>query len=154
MVWLSDERREEYLNQIRDMAVRRESQTPAPVVFEGNAPADMADNHLLHQLLSDAATCRTEKRSAGAASAPRAWLGDALAINDLTAAAFRRQNGSNLLIVGQQDQMALGVLTSAVISLAAQSAAARFTLIDARQSERRRPASGRSCRTPCRRRCA
>jgi hypothetical protein len=115
------------------MAVQRESQAPAPVIFEGNAPADIADNHLLRRLLSDAAAPDGEAVAANAA--PRAWLGDALAINDLTAAAFRRQNGSNLLIVGQQDQMALGVLTSSVISLAAQSAAARFTLIDARQSE-------------------
>ena len=133
VVWLSDERKEEYLNQIRDMAVRRESQTPASVVFEGNAPADIADNHLLHQLLIDAANLPEGETTAGAAS-HRAWLGDALAINDLTAATFRRQNGSNLLIVGQQEVMALGVLTSAVISLAAQSADARFTLIDARQS--------------------
>jgi DNA segregation ATPase FtsK/SpoIIIE, S-DNA-T family len=133
VVWLSDERREEYLNQIRDMAVQQESQAPAPVIFEGNAPADIADNHLLHHLLSEAAAPDGEAVAANAS--PRAWLGDALAINDLTAAFFRRQNGSNLLVVGQQDPMALGVLTSAVISLAAQAPAARFTLIDARQSE-------------------
>ncbi len=134
VVWLSDESREEYLNQIRDMAVQRESQAPAPVIFEGNAPAEVADNHLLRQLLSDSAA-PPDGETVAANASPRAWLGDALAINDLTAAAFRRQNGSNLLIVGQQDQMALGVLTSAIISLAAQSLAARFTLIDARQSE-------------------
>jgi DNA segregation ATPase FtsK/SpoIIIE, S-DNA-T family len=134
VVWLSDERREEYLNQIRDMAVHRESQAPAPVIFEGNAPADVADNHQLRQLLIDAARL-PEGEAAAPSASPRAWLGDALAINDLTAAVFRRQNGSNLLIVGQQDQMALGVLTSAVVSLAAQTAAARFILIDGRQSE-------------------
>ena len=48
---------------------------------------------------------------------------------------FRRQNGSNLLIVGQQDQTALGMLTSAVVSLAAQSPAARFYLVDGRRAE-------------------
>jgi hypothetical protein len=134
VVWLSDERREEYLNQIRDMAVHRESQAPAPVIFEGNAPADVADNHQLRQLLIDAARL-PEGEAAASSTSNRAWLGDALAINDLTAAVFRRQNGSNLLIVGQQDQMALGVLTSAVVSLAAQTAGAQFILIDGRQSE-------------------
>jgi hypothetical protein len=145
VVWLSDDRREEYLNQIRDMAVQRESQAPAPVVFEGNAPADVADNHLLRQLLSDAAHL-PEGETAASSTSNRAWLGDALAINDLTAADFRRQNGSNLLIVGQQDQMALGVLTSAVVSLAAQTTAARFILIDGRQSEA--PTTGLWSRLP------
>ncbi len=135
VVWLSDERKEEYLNQIRDLAVQRESQAPAPVVFEGNARRPTWRKTICcGSSLTDAAGLPDGEMVAANAS-PRAWLGDALAINDLTAAAFRRQNGSNLLIIGQQDQMALGVLTSAVISLAAQSPGARFTLIDARQSE-------------------
>ena len=133
VVWLSDERREEYLNQIRNMAVQRALRLPAPVVFEGNASADVTENHLLRQLLAD--PVRAAEEPAASSTSARAWLGDALAINDLTAAVFRRQNGSNLLIVGQQDQTALGMLTSAVVSLAAQSPAARFYLVDGRQGE-------------------
>jgi exonuclease VII large subunit len=133
VVWISDERREEYLNRIHNLAASCAASLSGispPVVFEGNAPADVSDNHQLRQLLSEAA------RGEPAASAPlRAWLGDALAINDLTAAVFRRQNGSNLLVVGQQDQAALGLLTSAVVSLAAQAPAARFFLLDGRQAE-------------------
>ncbi len=132
VVWLSDDRREQYLNQIREMAEHRALRLPAPVVFEGNASADVAENHLLRQLLA----APDGREGSPAASAPaRAWLGDALAINDLTAAVFRRQNASNLLIVGQQDQTALGMLTSAVVSLAAQAPAARFYLVDGRVAE-------------------
>ena len=126
VVWLSDERREQYLNQIRERAIHQALRLPAPVVFEGNASADVADNHLLRQALSEPA-------AEGTAPA-RAWLGDALAINDVTTAVFRRQNASNLLIVGQQDQAALGMLTAAVVSLAAQAPAARFFLVDGRQA--------------------
>jgi DNA segregation ATPase FtsK/SpoIIIE, S-DNA-T family len=50
----------------------------------------------------------------------RAWLGAAVAIKDPTDAVFRPQGGSNLLIVGQQDELALGILSSSVLSLAAQ----------------------------------
>ncbi|HVS40339.1 MAG TPA: FtsK/SpoIIIE domain-containing protein, partial [Gemmataceae bacterium] len=131
VVWLSDERREEYLTQISDMAVSQGTQAPPPVVFEGNAAADVGENHLLRQLLAEAAL--QERTSSNPAL--RAWLGDALAINDVTAAFFRRQNGSNLLVVGQQDQAALGLFTAAVVSLAAQAPGARFHLIDGRQAE-------------------
>ena len=93
------------------------------------------------------ASCSARRRRESRASTPlRAWLGDALAINDLTAAVFRPQNGSNLLVVGQQDAAALGMFTSAVVSLAAQSPAARFFLIDGRLAEA--PSAGPWSRLP------
>ena len=50
----------------------------------------------------------------------QAWLGEAVAIKDPTAAVFRPQSGSNLLIVGQNDEAALGILATSLLSLAAQ----------------------------------
>ena len=50
----------------------------------------------------------------------QAWLGAAVAIKDPTAAAFLRQNGSNLLMVGHREEAALGVLAACFVSLAAQ----------------------------------
>jgi S-DNA-T family DNA segregation ATPase FtsK/SpoIIIE len=47
-------------------------------------------------------------------------LGDAVAIKDPTAAVFRMVGGNNLLMVGQQDEAALTITASALISLAAQ----------------------------------
>jgi hypothetical protein len=140
VVWLSDERREEYLARISDLARRRAPLAAPPVVFEGNAPADAADNHLLRRLLEappspqPLSPGRRGARGEGAAPA-RAWLGDALALNDRTAAVFRRQNGSHLLIVGQQEQAALGMLTAAVVGLAAQAPAARFFVVDGRRAD-------------------
>jgi hypothetical protein len=52
-----------------------------------------------------------------------AWLGDALAIKDPTAAVFRPQSGSNLLVIGQQAEAARAILTAAAVALAAQFSA-------------------------------
>jgi hypothetical protein len=59
-----------------------------------------------------------------------------LALKDPTAVAFRRQHGSNLLIVGQQDETALGLMATAAIGLAGHACAARFYVVDASQAGR------------------
>jgi hypothetical protein len=113
VVWLADERREEYLLKIRERAGKLRRSFPPLLVFEGNAPADPARNGLLHDLLA-ASSWPHERR------AFQAWLGEAIAIKDPTAALFRPQSGGNLLVVGQQDDAALGMLATALVSLAAQ----------------------------------
>jgi hypothetical protein len=111
VVWLSEDDREVYLKRVQDMD---RGHGPRPqIVFEGNAPADVSKNHLLTELLQDPAR-RPARR------ARSAWLGEAMAIKDPTAAVFRPQSGSNLLMVGQHEEPALGVLATALISLAAQ----------------------------------
>ncbi len=135
VVWLPEARREEYLARLREMAQGR---PPLPtVVFEGNAPADVRRNHLLAGLLQ-APPAHTEEVSRRATPA---WLGEAMALTDQTAAVFRRQNGSNLVIVGQQDVAALGMVGTAVLSLAAQvppdvapPASAFFYVVDGSQA--------------------
>ena len=42
VVWLSDERREEYLPRIHERALQQKRARPPQLVFEGNAPADPA----------------------------------------------------------------------------------------------------------------
>ena len=95
-----------------------------PIVFEGNAPANVRDNPVLRGLL-DAPAVR-------AASFARAWLGAANSIKGPTEAVFRRQSGNHLLIVGQREEAALGMLGVALVSLAAQypKPAARFFVFD------------------------
>ena len=104
VVWLSDERREAYLKQLHE---RAQEQKPilsrTPIVFEGDAPADLARNPLLRSRL-DSPTWPESPRSA------QAWVGDAISIKDPTSALFRRQGGNHLLIVGQNEEAALGVI--------------------------------------------
>ncbi len=112
--WLSDESRESYLGRVRDLAKRHDYAPAEPqIVFEGNVPADLAGNHLLQQLLE-------QPNWPAPARVVYAWMGEPVAIKAPTAAALRRQSGANLLVVGQREESALGVIASSLISLAAQ----------------------------------
>ena len=113
VVWLPDHQREDYLHRLAELARSRRASYPPPTVFEGNVAADAADNQRLRELLEAGPP-------AASSTAPTAWLGAAVAIKDPTSVAFRRQGGSNLLIVGQHEEMALGILHSGLVSLATQ----------------------------------
>jgi DNA segregation ATPase FtsK/SpoIIIE, S-DNA-T family len=118
VVWLSDERREEYLIELRELADKevaadRINVPTPPIVFEGNIPSDLTRNRALSEMLR-AADWPVQ-------STPiHAWLGDAIAIKDPTAAVLRPQSGSNLLVVGQREESVLGMLAASFVSLAAQ----------------------------------
>jgi ABC-type multidrug transport system fused ATPase/permease subunit len=130
VVWLPDEKREEHLKHLRQLARQRKmTLTPPPqIIFEGNAPADVAKNPLLTPILRSAvwpAQARTTQ----------AWLGEAIAIKEPTTAVFRRQTGRNLIMIGQHEDAALGILATALVGLAAQHApsaenGARFYIAD------------------------
>ena len=137
VVWLSDHERETYLRQIEELAQAENIHAPPPIIFEGNASADPSENQLLRELLQATPGKQVDL-------APRAWLGAAVAIQDPTSVVFQRQAGSNLLIVGQQEEAATGVLASCLISLAAGMPAsdnhgdadtARFYLLDGNRKE-------------------
>jgi DNA segregation ATPase FtsK/SpoIIIE-like protein len=120
VVWLSDQQRESYLERLAALAIAR-GLTPKPLtIFEGNAPADPRENGQLVELLARPATERT--------LAPRIWLGAAVAIKDPTDVVFHRQGGNNLLIVGQQEELALGILANSLIALGSQLRSGLFVL--------------------------
>ncbi|WP_161967397.1 FtsK/SpoIIIE domain-containing protein [Fimbriiglobus ruber] len=129
VVWLSEDLRERYLVNMRDRAA--DKGYPAPLVFEGSSAADMSRNVPLSRLLAAA----PDQIPAGP---PTAWLGEAIAIKDPTAAVFRPQSAANMLMLGQHEEGALGLATAALVALAARfrpSAAApgstrTFTVVD------------------------
>ncbi|HEX3997120.1 MAG TPA: FtsK/SpoIIIE domain-containing protein [Pirellulales bacterium] len=145
VVWLSDQKREDYLKRIRAVADRQtERWRNWQIVFEGNVPAVVSRNPRLQELL------HAPNWSEPPAGGPQAWLGEAIAIKDPTAAPFRPQNGCNLLLIGQRDEAALGIMATSLLSLAAQlspagaensnghpaSASARFYVVEASRAER------------------
>ena len=67
------------------------------LVFEGNLPAVVEKNPLLNEALA-APAWPDDVRVA------TAWVGDAIAIKDPTDVVFRRQAGSHVLLIGQQDE--------------------------------------------------
>jgi S-DNA-T family DNA segregation ATPase FtsK/SpoIIIE len=115
VVWLDDDRREDYLQRVHDLvAERRPLPKPPQLVFEGNVAADPGKNHLLEDLLRAPAWPAVPPR------AVHAWLGEPMTIKEPTSATFRPQSASNLLVVGQQDDAALATLVLSLVSLAAQ----------------------------------
>ena len=126
VVWLPEQVREDSLAQIRTLAKKRGYKPVEPmIVFEGSVPADASRNHLLTEHL--------EAPEFASVSPPSAWLGDAVAIKGPTAATFKRQAASNLIIVGQRAESAMAILGVSMIALAAQHAPdeAAFYLFDA-----------------------
>ena len=123
-VCLSDKTRDGYLEKIRERADKNANQYPGPIVFEGNAPADVRENFPLRTALGKIA----EQIPAQAG----AWLGAPNSIKGPTEAIFKRQSGSNLLVVGQSEERTLTILSVALVSLAAQfpRSAARFVVLD------------------------
>jgi hypothetical protein len=140
VVWLPDQVRESYLAKVRARADLEQVQSlkskvqspgsdggvlyPGPIVFEGNAPADVRENALLRVLL--------EAPSVKPAAAGRIWLGAPNSIKGPTEAAFQRQSGNNLLLVGQSDEAMLAMMSVGLVSLASQYplGTARFILFD------------------------
>ena len=113
VVWLGEQQRLDRLAEVTELHEQTGPPVSAAIVFEGNTPADLAENKSLCDLLD----------TPPGESPPlvqKAWLGAAVAIKDPTSATFARHAGSNLLVVGHREEAALGVLTSAVVSLAVQ----------------------------------
>ena len=113
VVWLSEERREDYLRKLSDMAVARNLNNGSQIVFEGNVPADITRNTLLRDVIQQP---RWPDRTLAATT----WLGEAIAIKDPTAAVFRPQTGNHLALIGQQGEGSLAMMMTMIVSLAAQ----------------------------------
>jgi energy-coupling factor transporter ATP-binding protein EcfA2 len=112
VVWLPDAERDGYLEQIGALAERQGLACAPPVVFEGNADADPAENPELNALLASA-------QWSSSPGVSKAWLGAPVAIQAPTCVEFARAGGNNLLAVGHREEAAAGVLGAAVLSLAA-----------------------------------
>jgi hypothetical protein len=114
VAWLPDEQRDEFLTKVLDKTKRENAFYGEPaVVFEGNAPADITKNRALIKLLEQGGAKQTP-------TAPLAWMGEPVAIKDPTGIPMRRQSGSNVLIVGQADELAQAIMVSGMVALAAQ----------------------------------
>jgi energy-coupling factor transporter ATP-binding protein EcfA2 len=129
VVWLPDRERQSYLAQIRERQAAEEIVVEPAIVFEGNVPAEPLQNDALVALVADGVNQLVAE--------PKIWLGSAVRIEPPTQMTFRHQGGNNLLIVGQDEPLALGVLTTAVASLAAQlpGESPRITVIDGMRAE-------------------
>ena len=115
VAWLSKTTQDAHLAAIgrisKKLAVPREPM----IVFEGNMPANISNNPILARFMHAPFT-----NDNPAKQPPYAWLGEAVTIKDPTAVIFNRQNGVNLLMVGQQDFAMSGIVSAALLSLLVQ----------------------------------
>ncbi len=121
VAWLPDDLRDKLLGEVHAKAAASPAAPPGPIVFEGNAPADVRDNPLLVEAL------RTHPITPPLT--PRVWLGAPNSIKGPTEVVFRRQSGNNLLVVGQREEVALSMAAIALVSLAAQHPAKTLRLL-------------------------
>ncbi|MDA8377841.1 MAG: FtsK/SpoIIIE domain-containing protein [Planctomycetia bacterium] len=132
VAWLPDEKRDHYLEQISRRSALAAVQREPPVIFEGNAPADVGTNKHLAALLQSSTPVV-------APTAVQAWIGEPVAIKEPTVLTLRRQSGSNVLLVGQQEEQSLSVMVWALVSMAAQypSTGAKFHIMDGTAADSR-----------------
>jgi hypothetical protein len=125
VVWLPDEIRESHLTQLRQRADAAGPNHPGPLVFEGNAPADVRENAVLNQLLA-------RPQPGPLPGGIHFFLGAPNSIKGPATAIFKPQSGNHLLIAGQQDETVLALTAIGLVSLSAQHAAGgiRFVILD------------------------
>ena len=125
VVWLPDEVREKWLGKVREQAATSGRDYPDPIVFEGNAPAEIRENAPLRRRLEQGPATEIPAEA-------RAWLGAPNSIKGPTEALFRRLSGNNLMIVGQREESALSLIAISILSLASQHPVGgiRFLVLD------------------------
>jgi S-DNA-T family DNA segregation ATPase FtsK/SpoIIIE len=123
VAWLSENEHKRYLEAATAKARQAGFHSQEQVVFEGNQAAEIENKSPLFWSFIGAA-----KQTSAIA-----WLGEPIAIKNppITTVQFRQQSGTNLLMVGQQEQEALGMFITIFTSLLAQTPpqAAEFHII-------------------------
>jgi S-DNA-T family DNA segregation ATPase FtsK/SpoIIIE len=124
VAYLSDKVRDAYLKDLASKAGPYFKRFGYPIVFEGNAAADIQRNAKLMELLNSG-QWPANLGSAGALG----WMGDPVAIKDPTSIAFRRQAGTNVLIVGQAEEQSMAMVAAMMIGIAAQQGPTQASMV-------------------------
>ncbi len=122
--WLSEAQRDGCLARANELLRQQNLEITPPIVFEGNIPADITQNHQLQKLRANPPQKPPQSATA--------WLGEPVAIKEPTGVKFQSLSGANLMIIGQRDEAALGILAAALVSLAAHHPpqSTRFLILD------------------------
>lgn len=123
VVWMVEDERNELLDHVAALDRERGGKARPRVVFEGNAPAEVAGEPVLAERL----------RSAPTRGLPQVFLGAPNSIKGPTVVTFARQSGNHLLIVGQREDAVDALVVVSLRLLRAQfGEAIRLVLIDSR----------------------
>jgi len=113
VVWLPEDVQKHHLSRILTKVKKEKWRPDSPtVVFEGNAPAELGGNEELLGMLK----AKYDPKQ----SIERVWIGESSSIKGPASIEFVPNAGSNLLITGQHREAAFGVVSCAMVSLAAR----------------------------------
>ena len=122
LIELSSRDRYRLLRGVREVATKRKI-AKRPQIHDG-AAATRLELSPLHRLLQN--TEQREQRRV-----PRLWIGEPVTIDDPVEVLLRRQDGANLLVVGEDLEATVGMLLSAVTSgVLVHGSAIHFEVLD------------------------
>lgn len=113
VAYLSRDDQTEYLRLLHAKARKEGKSGYDQIIFDGNRAVEMSERAAIGSALAS-------KNWPPTPYPLHAWVGEPVEIRDSVAATLRRQSGANLLVMGQRSDLALGVVTSALVGLAAQ----------------------------------
>ncbi len=121
VVWLGDVEREQRVQALAQRGQATASRRAPMIVFDGTTKVSLAHCRSL----------RDRTMQGGSASGLPLHLGEPVAIRDATVAMLGRKSGANVLVVGQDDRMAMGISIAVLASLrAAIGARAKLWILD------------------------
>jgi DNA segregation ATPase FtsK/SpoIIIE, S-DNA-T family len=116
---LPEEELEHYLKRINAYAQHMQISHPwQQIIFDGDANASVEKNTAFDTALATPYPSAFPQRVT-------AWIGDPIAIKEAVTIQFTPRAGNNLIMVGQQDEVALGMQITTLLSLAAHYHPAR-----------------------------
>jgi S-DNA-T family DNA segregation ATPase FtsK/SpoIIIE len=118
IAWLPDDRRDHFLAIIQKRTEDNQLRVDPAIVFEGNLASDARTNEWIAQFIDRFASLYNgdghRRDSLGL------WLGEAVSIKPPTRVAINQRPGDNLMVIGQDAPATQGMMTTALITLAAQ----------------------------------
>lgn len=138
IVWLGEDDRQGYLQLAREeaegtgshqrgtAAIREISLSPS-LIFEGNLAADPAENSPLRRMLVKSLPQSVRSLTAPIELPWTCWLGDSVSMSGPIELNFGLREGGNLLVIGRNEQSALGVISAAALAITAQAKASGIT---------------------------
>ena len=114
IAWLDEEKRESMIHEMTQHPDYADKAPGRMIVFEGNIAPTIEECEPLNAWIAN----RSVSNRMAADGVP-AWIGDPVAISEPMCIRFQRSGGQNVLIVGQEGDLADSILASTILSICA-----------------------------------
>ena len=124
VVWLTDAQRDERVRALAESARAKGIADRKMIVFDGTAAARIERCEPLQELIANPPTTGVP--------ALQIFVGDPVAIRNVSVITLRRQSGANIIVIGQREEVAAGLSVATLVSFAAvtRKISGRVVLLD------------------------